>query len=284
MTSSADSPVWFDSHCHVHDERIDASVALADARAAGVARFVDVGCDEPTSLAAIALASAHSDVWATVGLHPHDSSQGSQWMAPLLDRAAQSRIVGVGECGLDYHYDHSPREVQRAEFAAQIRLAFTYDLPLVIHTREAWDDTFAILASEGAPSSTIFHCFAGGPEEATQCLAIHEGVFLSYSGIVSFKTAVELQAAAAITPLDRILVETDTPYLAPMPHRGKQNRPAWVPFVGEAVAKVKGMSTYDLAAATYANTNRAFRLDPGVGAVAGVPGFAAGAVADPSSA
>ena len=252
--------MWFDSHCHVHDERLDANAALDDARAAGVTRFVDVGCDEPTSLAAIALAATHDDVWATVGLHPHDSATGSAWMSPLLDDAAAKRIVGVGECGLDYHYDHSPRHVQRAEFASQIRLAFRYDLPLVIHAREAWDDTFAILSTEGTPRATIFHCFAGGPHEAEACLALHDEVFLSYSGIVSFKTAVELQAAAAITPLDRMLVETDSPYLAPTPHRGKQNRPAWVPFVGEAVARLKDMSTYDLAAATFANTNRAFRL------------------------
>jgi TatD DNase family protein len=251
---------WFDSHCHVHDARVDADAALAEARAHGVTRFVDVGCDEPTSLAAIALASAHSDVWATVGLHPHDSVNGSDWMAPLLADAAAKRIVGVGECGLDYHYDHSPRDVQRTEFAAQIRLAFDHDLPLVIHTREAWDDTFAILATEGVPRATIFHCFAGGPAEAQACLALHDEVFLSFSGIVSFKTAVELQEAALLTPLDRLLVETDTPYLAPIPHRGKPNRPAWVPLVGEAVARVKGMRADEIADATFANTNRAFRL------------------------
>lgn len=253
---------WFDSHCHVHDARVDAGAALAEARAAGVARFVDVGCDESTSHAAIALAAAHDDVWATVGLHPHDASQGSSWIAPLLADAAASRVVGVGECGLDYHYDHSPRDVQRAEFAAQIRLAFAFDLPLVIHTRAAWDDTFAVLASEGTPRSTIFHCFSGGANEAERCLGIHDEVFLSFSGIVSFKTADELREAAVLTPLDRLLVETDTPYLAPLPFRGKPNRPAWVPYVGEAVAAARGLPVDDVAAATFANTTRAFRLGP----------------------
>lgn len=251
---------WFDSHCHVHDNRVDAAVALDEARLAGVARFVDVGCDEPTSRAAIALAAAHSDVWATVGLHPHDASQGSSWMPALLADAAATRVVGVGECGLDYYYDNSPREVQRIEFAAQIRLAFAFDLPLVIHTRDAWDDTLAILDDEGIPRATIFHCFSGGPGEAERCLALHDEVFLSFSGIVSFKTATDLRAAAALTPLDRLLVETDTPYLAPLPFRGKPNRPAWVPYVGEAVAVARAMSAQEIAAATFANATRAFRL------------------------
>lgn len=251
---------WFDSHCHVHDARVNANAALDEARAAGVTRFVDVGCDEPTSRAAIALAAEHDDVWATVGLHPHDATQGSSWMPLLLADAAALRVVGVGECGLDYHYDHSPRDVQRAEFAAQVRLAFAYDLPLVIHTREAWEDTFAILADEGTPQATIFHCFSGGPAEAERCLSIHDEVFLSFSGIVSFKTATDLRAAAVLTPLNRLLVETDTPYLAPLPFRGKPNRPAWVPHVGEAVANARGMVADDVAAATFENTNRAFRL------------------------
>jgi TatD DNase family protein len=253
---------WFDSHCHVHDARVNASLALDEARAAGVARFVDVGCDQPTSLAAIALAAEHDDVWATVGLHPHDSSQGSGWIDALLHDAVAQRIVAVGECGLDYHYDHSPREVQRAEFAAQIRLAFAHDLPLVIHTRSAWDDTFSVLADEGVPKATVFHCFTGGPEEAALCLALHDEVYLSFSGIVSFPTATELQAAASITPLSRLLVETDTPYLAPVPFRGKPNRPAWVPHVGQAVAKVKDMRANEVALASFANTCRAFRLAP----------------------
>ena len=257
MTTSVE---WFDSHCHVHDARIDADAALDEARGAGVTRFVDVGCDEPTSRAAIALAAAHGDVWATVGLHPHDATQGSSWIPILLADAHAARVVAVGECGLDYHYDHSPREVQRAEFAVQIRLAFAYDLPLVIHTRAAWDDTFAILADEGTPRATIFHCFSGGPAEAERCLAIHDEVHLSFSGIVSFKTAIDLREAAVLTPLDRLLVETDTPYLAPMPFRGKPNRPAWVPFVGEAVAAARGMSAAEVAEATFANTTRAFRL------------------------
>ena len=251
---------WFDSHCHVHDKRVDADAALDEARRAGVTRFVDVGCDEPTSRAAIALAAEHHDVWATVGLHPHDATQGSSWMPVLLADADAARVVGVGECGLDYHYDHSPRDVQRAEFATQIRLAFAYDLPLVIHTREAWDDTFAILADAGTPRATVFHCFSGGAEEAERCLAIHDEVYLSFSGMVSFKTAIDLREAAVLTPLDRLLVETDTPYLAPMPFRGKPNRPAWVPHVGQFIADLRDVPVDDIARATVDNATVFFAL------------------------
>ena len=144
--------------------------------------------------------------------------------------STRDRVVAVGEAGLDYYYDHSPRDVQRAAFAAQIQLAHERRLPLVIHTRDAWDDTFDVLAAEGVPERTIFHCFTGGPDEARRCLDI--GAFVSFSGIVTFKNATPIQEAARVVPLDRILVETDAPYLAPVPHRGQPNQPAWVPFVG----------------------------------------------------
>ena len=134
---------------------------------------------------------------------------------------AEPEVVAVGECGLDYHYDHSPRDVQREVFAAQIALAHAHDLALVIHTREAWDDTFDILAAEGVPERTVFHCFTGGPDEARRCLDL--GAYLSFSGIVTFPTADDVRAAAALCPLDRLLVETDAPYLAPVPHRGERN-------------------------------------------------------------
>ena len=160
---------WFDNHCHVDDDRIPGGTAgaLAAAREAGVTGFVTVGTDAERSAAAIAVAAAHDDVWATVGLHPHDAVNGVESIVPLLDA---DRVVAVGECGLDYHYDHSPREVQREAFAAQVALAHERGLPLVIHTREAWDDTFAVLAAEGVPEHTIFHCFTGGADEARRAL------------------------------------------------------------------------------------------------------------------
>jgi TatD DNase family protein len=164
----------------------------------------------------------------------------------------------VGECGLDYHYDHSPRDVQRDVFAAQVALAHAHDLALVIHTREAWDDTLAILEAEGVPERTVFHCFSGGPVEARRCLDL--GAHLSFSGIVSFPSADDLRAAAAACPAERLLVETDSPYLAPLPHRGKRNQPAWVTLVGEAVAAARGEPAEAVAEATWRNAEAVYRL------------------------
>jgi TatD DNase family protein len=248
---------WFDNHCHVDDERIPGGTAgaLAAAREAGVTGFVTVGTDAERSAAAIAVAGAHDDVWATVGLHPHDAVNGVDSIVPLLDA---NRVVAVGECGLDYHYDHSPREVQREAFAAQVALAHQRGLPLVIHTREAWDDTFAVLTAEGVPGHTIFHCFTGGADEARRALDV--GAFLSFSGIVTFPSADDVRAAAALCPADRILVETDSPYLAPVPHRGQRNQPAFVPFVGARVAEVRGVNVRQIEHDTEVNARVAFRL------------------------
>ena len=248
---------WFDNHCHVDDDRIPGGTAgaLAAAREAGVTGFVTVGTDAERSAAAIAVAAAHDDVWATVGLHPHDAVNGVDSIVPLLDA---DRVVAVGECGLDYHYDHSPRAVQREAFATQVALAHERGLPLVIHTREAWDDTFAVLAAEGVPEHTIFHCFTGGADEARRGLDL--GAFLSFSGIVTFPSADDVRAAAALCPADRILVETDSPYLAPVPHRGQRNQPAFVPLVGARVAEVRGVNVSQIEHDTEANARVAFRL------------------------
>jgi TatD DNase family protein len=159
--------------------------------------------------------------------------------------------VAVGECGLDYYYDHSPRPVQREVFSRQIELAHARDMALVIHSRDAWDDTFAVLDREGVPDRTVFHCFTGGVDELGECLA--RGALVSYSGIVTFGSAAELRAAALATPADRILVETDSPYLAPVPHRGKPNQPAYVSLVGEVLAELRSEPVADLARATSDN-------------------------------
>jgi TatD DNase family protein len=248
--------VWADSHCHLPYPGLeDVEAELAAAREAGVGRFISVGTDAAQSAAAIDVASRHDDVWATVGLHPHDATQGLDGVLALL---GSPRVVGIGECGLDYHYDHSPRDVQRAVFAAQVGLANERDLALVIHTREAWDDTWSVLEEVGVPPRTVFHCFTGGPDEARRCLDL--GASLSFSGIVTFKSAGDVREAAAQCPLDRLLVETDAPYLAPVPHRGATNTPAYVGLVGAVVAEVKGVQTGEVEAATWANTARLFGL------------------------
>lgn len=241
---------WIDNHCHLGD---DAAASIEAASSAGVQKFIDVGCDLATSLACIEHAETFEQVYATVGLHPHEAKHGLAGIEELLGK---DNVIAVGECGLDYHYDHSPRDQQRSAFAAQIELAHRYELPLVIHTREAWSETFDILDTEGVPASTIFHCFTGGPDEAQA--GVERGAFLSFSGIVSFKSAADVQAAAAWCPADRLLVETDSPYLAPVPHRGKPNQPAWVHHVGEAVAALRNESVTDIAAATWSNTHRAY--------------------------
>jgi len=251
--------MWADSHCHLQYEGITAD-ALAQAAEAGVGRIICVGTDGPQSEKAIEVARNHpGSVWATVGLHPHEAVNGTDEIVALL---GAPEIVGIGECGLDYHYDHSPREVQREAFAAQIGLANEHGLALVIHTREAWDDTFAILAAEGVPERTVFHCFTGGPTEARRCL--DAGASLSFSGIITFKTAGDVRAAAAMAPLDRVLVETDAPYLTPVPHRGTPNGPAFVTLVGAAVAAAKGLPVEEVESSTWANTAGLFGLPIGL--------------------
>jgi len=196
-----------------------------------------------------------------VGLHPHDASQGLTEVERVLDDAVTEHpgvVVAVGECGLDYHYDHSPRPVQREMFAAQMALAKRRRLTLVVHTRAAWDDTLDLLASSDRPDHVVMHCFTGGPDEARRCLDL--GAFLSFSGIVTFKNAEDVRAAAALCPLDRLLVETDAPFLAPMPHRGEDNRPALVGLVGAAVAAVKVVAPDELAASSRAAARAAFAL------------------------
>lgn len=250
---------FFDHHCHLAG--LDDGPELWEAaRAAGVSRFIDVGVTVESSRRSLAFAAERDGVWATAGVHPHEAAGvvETETIAEL-DALVDAGAIAVGECGLDYHYDHSPREVQRDVFAAQIALAHRRDLPLVIHTREAWADTFAILDSEGWPASTVLHCFTGGPEEAERCL--EGGAVLSFSGIVTFPGASEVRAAAKVVPAGRYLVETDSPYLAPVPHRGRRNQPAWVADVASGLAEVRGDDPAEVEAAAWAATHAAYRLD-----------------------
>jgi TatD DNase family protein len=260
---------WVDSHCHVYgDEEL---AAFSRAATDGIDACVVIGTDAESSVRAVEVANAEVEagtVWptrfATIGLHPHEASAGvapiaelvASHVTPVGDGRAAGSVVAVGECGLDYFYEHSPRDAQRRAFAEQIVLAREHDLTLVVHTRDAWEDTFAILDDLGMPQRTVIHCFTGGPEQAEECLA--RGAYLSFSGIVTFKTATELREAAVACPGDRMLVETDAPYLAPVPHRGRPNEPAFVAVVGAFLAQLRGEDPAELAASTRSNTARAF--------------------------
>jgi TatD DNase family protein len=235
------------------------------AREAGIDRLICIGTGATTSRQAVvvsrstAFGGATPRAWASVGLHPHEASAGVDEVAAILEEelgAGDGAVVAVGECGLDYFYEHSPRDAQRRAFAAQIALAHAHDLALVIHARDAWDDLFDVLAAEGVPERAVLHCFTGGPREADRCL--RAGMYVSFSGIVTFKNAADVRAAAAMCPLDRLLVETDSPFLAPVPHRGQTNEPSYVPHVGEAVAAVKGSAVDEIRESSAAAAARAF--------------------------
>ena len=243
-----------DTHCHLYDTRgADVAEVIDAAHAAGVMAMITVGCDRATSQAALALAERFPHVHPTVGLHPHDAVNGVDEIVDLLDAPG---VLAVGECGLDYYYDRSPHEIQRRVFAEQIDLANERDLPLVIHSRDAWDDTLEILHEQGVPARTIFHCFTGGPADAKRCLDV--GAYLSFSGIVTFNNAADIRAAAALCPPDRLLVETDSPYLAPVPYRGRTNQPAFVVHVVEAIAALRGQTPGEVADQVVANARTAF--------------------------
>jgi TatD DNase family protein len=248
-----------DSHCHLDGRRFDADRAavLERARAAGVETLVAIGSgDGPPDLqAGIRLAGEYDFIYATAGVHPHDAAKcAPETMAEVERLCAREKVVAVGEIGLDYHYDFSPRDVQWRVFEEQMAIAARTGLPVVIHTREAWADTVAIVRAHRPPAGGIFHCFSGGVAEAEEALDL--GFHLSFAGILTFPKALEMQAAAALTPLDRLLVETDAPYLAPVPHRGKRCEPAHVVETARKAAGLKGIGVEELAAATTENWHR----------------------------
>jgi TatD DNase family protein len=248
-----------DTHCHLdgHYFPEGADETLARARSAGVTGFVCVGVGslEQTE-AALALAARRADVWATVGVHPHDAASLDAGLeAELLRCAAASRVVAIGEIGLDFHHDHSPRERQKEVFRRFIQLARERKLPIVVHTRSAAEDTLQILAEEGARDvGGLIHCFSEDKAFATRALDL--GFDLSFSGIVTFKRALAIQEVAAWVPADRILVETDSPYLAPIPLRGKRCEPAYVLHTARFVAGLRGVPLEELALLTSQNAQR----------------------------
>jgi TatD DNase family protein len=259
---------WTDAHCHLQeqflgDEETTAILndTLARAYDGGVDRVVVIGTDATTSAQALEITAVEGpvEIYATVGLHPHDAAQDIDAVVALA-RMGHPKLVGIGECGLDYFYEHSPRADQRRAFARQIALAHELDLALVIHARDAFDDLFELLRSEGVPPRTVVHCFTGTPDDASACLEL--GCDISISGVVTFKNAELLREAVRSVPLGRLHVETDSPFLAPVPYRGKANEPAYVTVVGEFVAELRGESFVEVREATSANTARLFGLAP----------------------
>jgi TatD DNase family protein len=254
--------VFSDSHAHLTMEPFDPDrdEVIARAREAGVVRVVTVSSKIGDAPACEALAGRHDFIHFTAGVHPHEAKSWTAEVAAQIRAAAQSRkAVAIGEIGLDYHYDFSPRDAQRRVFREQIVMARELGRPIVIHTREAWDDTLLILTEERAREiGGVFHCFSGGESEARRCLDL--GFYLSFAGPLTFKNASDLREAAVYTPLERILCETDSPYLTPHPFRGKRNEPARVVLVAEKLASLKGLAVEAVGEATTQNLERVLRI------------------------
>lgn len=253
----------FDTHTHLNLKqfagRLEEELELA--RELGVAWHNVVGFDRESIEAALVLVEADDSIYLTLGWHPTEAeSYDDQVEDYLREVLAHPKVVALGEIGLDYHWMTAPKEVQEEVFRRQIRLAKELDLPVVIHTRDALDDTYAILADEGLPArGGIMHSYSGSLEMAEKFMKL--GMWISFSGVVTFKKALDIQEAAANLPLDRILLETDAPFLAPVPYRGKENRTAYTRFVAEKVADLRGISLEELVAATSANAWQVFGLD-----------------------
>lgn len=254
-----------DTHCHLDfpDFAGNVPALIARAQAAGVGRMVTISTHVARADVYRGLAETHPEVYFTIGTHPHNAAlEPDVTTGQLVALSNHPKCVGIGEAGLDYHYDKSPRDVQAASFRTHIAAARETGLPLVIHARAADDDMIAILEEEHAKGAfpAILHCFSSGAELARRGLAL--GLFLSFSGILTFKNSQDIRDIAATAPLDRLLVETDAPYLAPMPHRGKRNEPAFVVNTARVLAEVKGVTEAEMAAITTANALRLFSKMP----------------------
>ena len=247
-----------DSHCHLNYPGLieDEAGVLDRARARGVRGFLNISTRQEEWPAIIAAAERYPDVWASIGVHPHEAdAHPDLGAAALVEAAAHPRVVAIGECGLDYYYDKSDREAQRERFRAHIAAARQSGLPLIIHTRDAEADTKAILSDESGVGG-VLHCFTGSADLARHALGL--GYFISISGIVTFKNARELQAVAKMIPEDRLLVETDSPFLAPVPHRGRTCEPAFVADTAAFLASLRGTSVEEFGEATTRNFHRLF--------------------------
>lgn len=254
----------FDTHAHLDDDEDygeDREEMLRRAREAGVALIVNVGYDLESSRRSIELADKYEMIYASVGVHPHGAGEVADgYLEQLAQMAAHPRVVALGEMGLDYYRDRSPRPAQRKVFREQLALAKRLDKPVVIHDRDAHGEILDILKKDGPwPAGGVLHCFSGSWEMARDCLAL--GFYISIAGPVTFPHAPKLKDVAARVPLERLLLETDAPYLTPVPHRGKRNEPARVFYTAAEVARLRGLETEDLARACAENGRKLFRID-----------------------
>lgn len=252
----------FDSHCHLNDPGLIARADELVERAgdAGVRRIVVPGYDRESSQAAMALAERYEGVYAAVGFHPQDAANVTpEDLQSLRTWCGHGKVVAIGEIGLDYHYDDPPPAVQQEVFRAQLELARELGLPVVVHDREAHADILRLLeGTQASAAGGVMHCFSGGPDFALECVRLN--FYISFAGPVTFKNARRPAQAAQAVPADRLLIETDAPWLTPEPHRGRVNEPAYVRFVLERLAEIRGAPPEELAEQTFENASRAFRL------------------------
>lgn len=251
---------YVDTHCHLdHHDGLSASTQVERARAAGVTRMITVGTDMASSTQAVATARRFDGVWAAVAVHPNDAIEATPRVLEVIDDlAAEDVVVAVGETGLDYYRDHATPQQQQASFRAHIDIARERDKTLMIHCREAWDDLLDILAERDAPERVVMHCYSGDLDVTEYC--VDRGWFLSYAGNVTFSNADELRAVAAMTPVELMLTETDSPFLTPHPHRGEPNDPSFLPLTVTALASIKAVDVAAFAAQVNDNARRAFGL------------------------
>jgi len=251
--------MFFDSHAHYDDEAFDADrdQLLSSLLQNNVSNIINIGADMPSSRRSIEIAEKYPFAYAAVGVHPHDAKNFTDSdLDELKVMSAHPKAVAIGEIGLDYHYDNSPREAQKEVFKKQLCLAKELDMPVIIHSREATEDTLSIL-KEFTPKGVV-HCFSGSVETAKTVLDM--GMYISLGGPVTYKNAVKTVEVAAFVPIDKLLIETDCPYLAPVPYRGKRNSSLYIHATAEKIAEIKGMTVEELARITLDNTKRLFNI------------------------
>ena len=255
-----------DSHCHLDNPKFAADIdgVMERAAKAGVNRMLSIGTGEgPLDMdCALKVAARHENVFATAGIHPHDASKADHASFALLTTLIREpKCLAVGEIGLDFHYDFSPRDIQQEVFYRQMEIAMDARKPIIIHTREAWTETLRMLREQWQGGPGIFHCFTGTADEALE--AVDLGFYVAFGGVLTFPKSDSVREAARLVPMDRLLLETDAPYLAPLPHRGKRNEPAFTAFTAQKLAEVRQCSTDEIAERTTRNFNDLFHLPHG---------------------